>query len=147
MTSGGNTVLVKEVSTATTCFSPKLSPYRSPLTSWGNTTLVKEISAATICMCPYCPPLTFWGNSIQARETAMFSTLSMQEPSDGGFLRCCAVVPAWLCADGECGGHLEKGRWHVCQVSHGLLTAAELPSAHGHHCSLRPGCASSQEQV
>lgn len=93
-----------------------------------------QMCSAQICCCCLQPVLTSlcgW----------------MQEQTGDSVLQCGGLLQARLCADGKCGGHLQEGRWHLCQVSHGLPAGYALPSQSWHHCSLWIWCSSDSQQV
>ena len=60
----------------------------------------------------------------------------MQEQAGNSFLQRGRLLQARICADGECGGHLQEGRRHLCQVCHGLPPSYALPGQSWHHRSL-----------
>ena len=71
----------------------------------------------------------------------------MQEQAGNSFLQRSRLFQARFCADGECGGHLQEGGRHLCQVSHGLPPGYALPSQSWHHRSLWIWCSSDTQQV
>jgi len=71
----------------------------------------------------------------------------MQEQAGNSFLQRGRLLQARLCADGECGGHLQEGGWHLCQVCHGLPAGYALPSQSWHHRSLWLWRSSDTQQV
>jgi len=71
----------------------------------------------------------------------------MQEQTGNSFLQCGGLLQAGICADGECGGHLQEGGRHLCQVCNGLPPGYALPSQSWHHCSLWIWCSSDSQQV